>query len=167
MFAAILGLALAGPASAATFGERFDLDDLAAAADRVVVGEVLSTRQEVVPDRGIYTVASIYVEEALRGEPEPVIEVRYPGGRVDDLELTVPGAPKLVPGYEVVLFLDDDDRVVGFGQGAFVVEGDTAYRRLSDDVFTNPNLDRDWKSDEELRRHYAAYSLAEVRRAVR
>jgi len=152
------------PARATTYAEEFDLDDLSTRAERVVLGDVLTIRYE--SDRaGFWTVAAIRVTETLRGRPEPVVEVRVPGGRIDDMELTVAGAPRLIEGYEVLLFLDGD-HVVGLGQRAFVVMSDAAWRNASDDVFTNPRMEQEL-TEKDVGDKYTTYSLADVRRAVR
>lgn len=165
MYALLLTALLAvAPARATTYAEKLDLDELSSRAERVVIGEVLATRYDAT-GAGIWTVATIRVTETLRGRPEPVVEVRVPGGRVNDMELTVAGAPRLIEGYQVLLFLDGE-HVVGLGQGAFVVLSDTAWRNVSDDVFTNPRMEQEML-DRDIDEKYTTYALADVRRAVR
>src|SRR6185369_6970195 len=56
------------------------------------------------------------------------LEVRELGGRIDDTDMVVPGAPLSEPGDEVVLFLEKGDdggpRIVGVALGYLpVVQG--------------------------------------------
>ena len=112
-----------GLAQAATFdGAPMDVDALSDQAAQVVVGEVRATRA-VAGGPGIETVAEIRVTETLLGAPSPVVTVRIPGGELDGVVLTVPGAPRLTVGEQVVLFMDDNDQIVGFNQGAFHTQG--------------------------------------------
>jgi len=97
----------------------------------------LTTRDSLEPD-GLWSIATIHVAETLRGEAEMLVEVRVPGGRIQDIEMQVRGAPVLIPGDNVLLFLSGD-RVVGFGQGAFVVTEQRAWRTLKDWVFMHPD----------------------------
>lgn len=165
MSALALLCALSTTAGATQYAELLDLDDLAGRADRVVLGEVLTTRVES-QGNGIWTVATVMVDETLSGDRDPVVEVRVPGGRLSNLELTVVGVPKLVPGYEMLLFLDDD-RIVGLGQGAFVVAGGYAWRNLDDDNFMSPSVDREWVNELDPSDSYRAFRMTEVRRATR
>jgi len=101
---------------------------LGARAESVVRGEVLHQRLEHDQD-GIWTIAMVRVTETLQGDPVPVKEVRVPGGRLQDLEIMVARAPRLLPGDEVLLFLKGD-RIVGLGEGAFVIHQERVWRAL-------------------------------------
>ena len=140
------------------------LDSLLENANRILVGEVLTSRTETTAN-GISTVASIMVSESIMGDNKLVSDVRVPGGRVDNMGNHVMGAPQLVQGYHVLLFLDDE-RIVGMGQGAFVVEGGYAWRNTSHDVFSSPTRDRDWVHNIDPSGDYTIYSLSEIREAA-
>ena len=101
---------------------------LSARAESVVLGEVLHQRLDHDID-GIWTIAMVRVTETLQGASGPIREVRVPGGRLEDLEVMVAKAPRLLPGDEVLLFLKGD-RIVGLGEGAFVIHQDRAWRAL-------------------------------------
>jgi len=124
----------------------------------VVMGEVLTHRMELDQD-GLWTVAMVRVTETLQGDHRPAIEVRVPGGHLRDMEISVSRAPDLVPGDQVLLFLDDD-RVVGFGQGAFVVTEGKAWRSLHAWAFDNPKR-LDTKAGDEA--YYTWLTVTEVR----
>ncbi|MFT4976431.1 MAG: hypothetical protein ACI8S6_002328 [Myxococcota bacterium] len=124
-------LALSGLCAAASYdGPLMDLDELSASSERVIVGEVREVRSAA-GGPGIETIVEIHVEETLLGTPAPVVSLRVPGGVLGDVELTIPGAPRFVTGQDVMVFLGEEDRVVGFGQGAFLVTEGLVWRDLS------------------------------------
>lgn len=152
-------------AGATTIVEPLGIAELSKRAERVVMGEVVATRSEMTR-QGIYTVATIVVDEMLRGRSEPVLEVRVPGGRIDDIELTVVGAPRMIHGYQFLLFLDGQ-RVVGLGQGAFVVEDGVAWRNLAEYHFASPSADQSEHATARPPVHYMAVDMKEIRSIVR
>lgn len=167
VFALVLSASLGRAAPAAPTGadaKPVDLSSLSAQSNRVVVGKVLSTRVDR-RDDGLYTVATVQVEDTWRGKADPVIEVATPGGRKGDEATVVPGTPKLVEGYKVVLFLDGDN-VAGWGRGVFLVEGGFAWQPLHNSVFTSPRADRDWVKTVDPSSDYAVYSLDELRKVA-
>lgn len=112
------------------------LEDLTEQADRVVMGEVLTTRTQR-EEQNAYTVATVRVWETLRGSSDPIVEVRLPGAMLPDQDLTVFGQTKLHTGLEVLLFLQGD-QVVGMGAGAFVLLGERAYRSGNPRMASDP-----------------------------
>lgn len=106
--------------------EELPMEQLATRADRVIRGQVLSTRSELL-EEGIFTVATLRVKETLRGQPELITEVKVPGGSWNGIHLDVSGAPELIIGDEMLLFLDED-RIVGLEKGAMLVAGEYAWR---------------------------------------
>lgn len=75
----------------------------------------------------LFTLASITVDETLKGGKASEVTVAIPGGvdldRPVPVSVVFPGAPVVAPGQEVVLFLEpfaaleDGYSVVGFSQG--------------------------------------------------
>jgi hypothetical protein len=162
LLTAVLG---AGTADAATYSQKLDLDALSSRATTIVIGEVISTYP--VKKMGvIYTVAEIEVGQTLKGSPERIVTVTVPGGRLRGEETIVPGSPRFVKDYEMLLYMDGE-QIVGLGQGSFVVEYGVAWRANSDDVFISPTKQHDWAEEIDPNSHYTAYPLAEVRRAAR
>ena len=129
-------------------------------ADRVILGEVLTTRTQSEPTN-IYTVATVRVWETLRGDKDPIVEVRLPGAMLATHDLSVYGQAKLLPGFEVLLFLQGE-QVVGMGAGAFVLLGTKAWKNK------RPGLAADPKT---VGRHaeslYVNHEIDAVRRALR
>lgn len=97
--------------------------------------------------RELVTVATIRVDEELKGRSAAEIRVLLPGGvdvnRRIPIAMTVPGAPRILPDEKVLLFLASDGRladsysIVGFSQGKFSLRagpdgGQRATRDLTD-----------------------------------
>lgn len=135
--------------------ERMSLADLAAEADVVVRGRVLSraSRYDDPPNAArIVTDVTIRVDEAVRGTPAGTVVVTVPGGEVGDRGQAVPGAPRLAVDEDVILFLRAPlparravHRVVGLAQGAFLVLDRngirTARQRFDATSFVGPGAD--------------------------
>jgi hypothetical protein len=128
-FLVFLATAVAGP--------TMQLDTLANEADRVVVGEVLTSRTET-DKQTSWTVTTVRVFETLRGASDPVVEVRLPGARLAQHDLVVHGQTQLIEGHEVLLFLRGD-QVVGMGAGAFVVQDNKAWKNMHDWTYSDPS----------------------------
>jgi hypothetical protein len=118
-------------AAAATFSMTLDLDELAARSDAAVLGEVSGLRT-VQTAREIWTIATVQPAEG------DAVEVRLLGGCVRDLCMTVPGAPRMVVGEEVFVFLRRG-QPTGFSQGLFHVRAGAGESELSGAVFTGPS----------------------------
>ena len=113
----------------------------------VVIGEVLHV------DRRTYgsdldREASIEVISWMRGEGNYNINVVMPYNApyIDTDWSTVPGI--LVKGYPVVVFLDDQFRVVE-GNGLFFTDGEYLWRNKRSELFLHPHYDREWRSQEQ------------------
>ena len=145
---------------AAIAGPTMHLDSLAESADRVVVGEVLINRTEKNKDTA-WTVATVRVLETLRGESEPVIDVRLPGAQLPEHDLLVHGQTQLIEGHEVLLFLRGD-QVVGMGAGAFVVQNDKAWKNMVEWTYADPKT-----SGEHAQQLYVNHEMDTVRSALK
>jgi hypothetical protein len=110
--------------SPATTLQRLSLEDLARESTAVVRGRVVAERAERAGAL-VYTVARIEVTAAWKGGDAESLEVSSPGGVWQGSEQRFPGAPRLVPGRDYVLFLwqGPSGRVqpTGFSQGVFEV----------------------------------------------
>lgn len=122
-FATLL-LAAAVPAGASTF-LAMDQGELVAAADAVVVGEVMQVESYWNREAtAILTDALVRVTETLAGEAPGVVRVRTFGGQVGPVYIEAHGFPTFDVGQMVVLHLAEDGdaaRVVGYQQGHFRV----------------------------------------------
>ena len=122
-----LALCLA-PAWSATL-ERLTLDDMIAKSTAIVRGQVTGTATAY---RGtvIYTHFKVNVSEQFKGAAMSTADVLVPGGTVNGIRQTYPGAPQLVVGQEYVLFLWTSHSgatfTLGFTQGVFTLPKDSS-----------------------------------------
>jgi len=142
--AILLGLALvlvmAASVDAATYLPLSDRD-LAARAPVVVraVVQQSSVRVEDVDGKALpFTLVTVKPTEFLKGSGDPEsMRVRLPGGRVGDKSWWIPGTPVMVPGSEVLLFLEsrsapsDAYDLVEFALGHFAILRDEMGRRFA------------------------------------
>lgn len=102
-----------------------DIDDLAMAADEVVVGTVVSSQAE--PARGtIVTRFVVRVETSVSGGTTPAdeLEIVAAGGELDGIGVMVHGSPRLAVAQRYLLFLrnhQSEYTVVGLAQGALPI----------------------------------------------
>lgn len=155
-FPALVGLLVAAAAltaapARATTVHPFSLDELIYVADRIVVGQVLSTDAAFTRDGGlIVTTVELQVAEVLKGPAAAeTLGIQVLGGEAAGLALHVEGAPRFDPGEQVLLFIEEGPHgleVLGWAQGKLDLEwnagaGETyAHRRV---LVAGPNTD-DW-----------------------
>lgn len=147
---------LTGDAEATTFTHPYSVAELSLRSEHVVVGEVQGMWVEI--RNGMpWTVASVVVDDTLRGDELPVVQVTWPGGRVGEVELVVAGTPKAHIGEQGVFFIAEQGRAVGMVQGVFLMDED---QNLSRDLSAvSFNRGGETVSD--------TMSLEEIRRQVR
>jgi hypothetical protein len=122
-----LALLLAGQGSAFALVEQVTLDELASKADSIIIGEVIDITSNQEGEGNIYTLVTISVEQAIKGETQGEVVIRLPGGEVDGLGLWVEDAPSFKVGERTVVFLAEVDsafEVCGWYQGKFTVQDD-------------------------------------------
>ncbi len=130
-------LMMSMPASATAYSQILPMEQLLSQGDRVVRGEVAETTAQLEDDGLIWTTVTMDVDQTLNHSNQAQVSFRMPGGTVDDLTLSVPGAPHFEIGQDVLVFLDGD-RLLGFGQGAFLIKDDVAFRGLGNALEGKP-----------------------------
>jgi hypothetical protein len=94
------------------------LPERARNAERVVVGRVVSVnpvwRENDFGDRLIVSVVGVGVDETLKGQAEPSLDVEIEGGTIGTMTLKVSDLPTFAPGDRAVFYLKRNRR------GAFV-----------------------------------------------
>ena len=128
---AIIALGTLTSAALATIARALDLQELAASAERIVVADVM--RVESAWDaahRNIHTHVEIAIQESWKGEVPASgrLTLRQLGGTVGEIEMSVLGAAKFLPGERALLFLDRHG-LVGMGQGKRALRWEAAGRR--------------------------------------
>lgn len=112
--------------------------ELATQSDAIVVGRATETQPFWVDSgRNLVTLVTIAVDQTVKGDNAATVTVALPGGvdanRKFPIAMTYPGAPRIAPDEDVLLFLvhADDEvagsyAVTGFSQGKFAIESGPA-----------------------------------------
>lgn len=105
--------------------------ELVHASAAVVHGRIVDVRGQWTADRrGIESLVVVEAIDYLKGRWGSEITVRVPGGQVGTFVNLIPGAPRLVAGDQVVLFLKADGPAVpvitGTSQGVYRVTSDAS-----------------------------------------
>jgi len=111
--------------SASGLVEKLTLDDLAARANLVVLGEVVDVVYQKEANGNIYTLATLSVGQTFKGGTIKEVVISTPGGKLDGKTLEVEGAPNFQLGESVIVFLEKGDgifRVIGGFQGKFTID---------------------------------------------
>lgn len=108
-------------------------------SDLIAIGSCVDTKSAWV-DRRPLTLATISVAETLKGAEPGTITVALPGGidanRKFPIAMMYPGAPRIVPGEDVFLFLTADTDAAGsysvasFSQGKFSIVKDQEGKQI-------------------------------------
>lgn len=111
-----------------------DFDSLVGNSDYIVRAVVKSVTPEwrANPEkpgqRYIATMVELDVKEVIKGSPPSPVVLNLVGGRIDDHELTVEGAPKFTVGQESILFVRGNGRfvipLVGMMHGKYNIRRD-------------------------------------------
>lgn len=111
------------PLQSATL-ERLSLNDLILKSTSIVRGKVTGSHAAW-SGPVIYTHYTIQVTEVLKGSAQSSTYVVVPGGTVDRLRQSFPGAPEFKPGDEFVFFLWTSPsgltQIMGLTQGLFAL----------------------------------------------
>lgn len=118
------------PVSALTV-KPLSFPELVNESGAVVHGRVAEVRGQWTADRrGIESLVIVQAIDYLKGQWGSAVTVRVPGGQVGTFINLIPGAPKLVAGDRVVLFLKADGPAVpvitGTSQGVYRVAADAS-----------------------------------------
>lgn len=128
-------------ASDATNRADISIRDMAGQAQLIATGRCIETRSEWIQDnRVLVTLATISVDEVIKGDPVSTVTVVLPGGvdanRRIPVAMTYAGAPQIAPQEEVFLFLSSDDSVAngysvfGFAEGKYSILEDEAGQKV-------------------------------------
>jgi len=104
---------------------KLTLDDLAARANLVVLGEVVDVVYQKEANGNIYTLATLSVGQTFKGGTIKEVVISTPGGKLDGKILEVEGAPNFQLGESAIVFLEKGDgifRVIGGFQGKFTID---------------------------------------------
>ena len=122
-------LILAGPGRATTL-RPMGLGELAKRADSITVARCIGAKTYFGGKNGrkILTDFQFSVREVVKGDHRDRLTLTLLGGRIDPVDMRVPGSPVFGVGDEVVLFTSRQGSghrvLVGFSQGVFLVTTD-------------------------------------------
>jgi|ERR1043166_2769746 hypothetical protein len=127
-----------------TLAAALSLDNMIDQSDVIAIGNCVDSRSVWV-DRALVTLATISVSESLKGDQSSTITVALPGGvdmnRKFPVAMSYPGAPRIIPGENVLLFLTNTGEVggsynvAGFSQGKFsIITGEDGVPMVSRDL---------------------------------
>ena len=132
--AAMCACAVPSVGLATTYAQVMSVDQLIERSERVVKGTVTATQGRWTDKGYIETLVTVEVDEVYVGQAGDTVTVVAPGGTVEGKTLSIDGAPTFEVGARVLVFADGK-KIVGFGQGAFGVDGDNvATRSLGNEV---------------------------------
>lgn len=126
---ALVALVIMPVSAHATVVLPLEVAEMAAQSTRVVRGKVMASY--AVPERGdrgeIFTRTDLRVFEYLQGDGPRELTIQQLGGQLGELTLQLSGNAQLIPGREVIVFLDYDPTrdlhfVVGLAQGVFEID---------------------------------------------
>jgi hypothetical protein len=126
-------IAMAGGAAAATL-EQLSFDEMVEKSGSIVRGRVVGT---YTTSKGslIYTHYRVLISERWKGAGSSEADFVVPGGVVGGMRQSFPGAPKLSPGADYVLFLwtskSGVTHIIGLTQGLFDVKTDAKGNTLA------------------------------------
>ena len=117
-----------------TLAVSLSLEDMVSQSDVIAIGSCVET-QSVWVDKSLVTLATVAVNETLKGDESTTnLTVALPGGadanRKIPIAMNYPGAPRITPGEDVLLFLTHTGEVAGsytvagFSQGKFSIVKD-------------------------------------------
>jgi len=145
------------------------MKDMALRSAKIVSGRCLQTRSTWI-NRTLYTLATINVDETIKGDESPTLMVAIPGGadatRRIAVAMTYPGAPVIQRQEEVFLFLQPAElipgsySVMGYAQGKLSIVEDENSEKL---VTRSPAMTQTYKPNGKVR----GARLAEFKEQIR
>jgi len=105
-------------------------------ATLIVRGRITDVRsvEATVPGQGVDSIATVMVENLIKGQAPGFVYVRVPGGTIGAVRYTMVGAPTFKPGQRAVFFLkpgvtDTTYRPVGLTMGLYRIQAEPLTNR--------------------------------------
>jgi len=133
--AVVIGVVLAGATLAAHLVIPSEFRDVVNDASLIVRGRITDVRAVAVPGMGIDSIATVAVENVLKGSASGFVYVRVPGGVIGRTRFVMVGAPAFKTGQRAVLFLrpstaDTTFRPIGLTMGVYPIQTEATTQRL-------------------------------------
>ena len=102
--------------------------------DRARPNHGCAFRGSTVPGQGVDSIATVFVENLLKGQASSFVYVRVPGGTIGSIRYTMVGAPTFKPGQRAIFFLkpgvtDTTYRPVGLTMGLYRIQAEPRTNR--------------------------------------
>jgi hypothetical protein len=129
-------LVVAGVSLQATLIIPADFRTVVNDASLIVRGRVTDVRSVETPGIGVESVATVAVENVLKGQASGFVYVRVPGGIIGNRRYSTVGSPAFRVGQRAVLFLrpsptDSSFRPIGLTMGVYPIQTDPATGRVT------------------------------------
>jgi len=122
---------------AATYGTFYPIEDMTDLAHDVVSGTV-SQIESKMEDGKIISVIDLTITHNYVGNKQDSLQFTVLGGSLNGQTMYVPGSPKFTIGQEVLVFVEQD-KIIGFGQGAYHLDSEyTATRSVDNFISESP-----------------------------
>jgi hypothetical protein len=136
LIAAALILVAAGVTLRATLTIPADFRTVVNDASLIVRGRVTDVRSVETPGIGVESVATIAVENVLKGHATGFVYVRVPGGIIGNRRYSTVGSPAFRVGQRAVLFLrpsptDSSYRPIGLTMGVYPIQTNPATGKVT------------------------------------
>jgi len=146
---ALLACLALAPRAGATTLERLSQDQLIQKSNLIVRCKAISS-SSTLRGRIIFTVHRLQVIESLKGTVPATLEVSVPGGELNGMRQTFPGAPQMSGGQEYVAFIWTSARgvnqIIGLHQGLFDVKSVSGSLVISRGISDAEMVDRDGRT---------------------
>jgi hypothetical protein len=141
---------------------RMTLVELSTGSNSIYLGEVIAAGVEV-SNGSLYTVATVMVTQTLKGQSQGVIDVRWPGGILDNVTIDSPNSPHVTAGRNYVFFLTGDIPT-GLADGVLeVMSNDIAYRPRLGSHFESPHIFDPNLDPEPMNLNFEGFTLDEIK----
>lgn len=107
---------------AVTYGVFYPVEEMTDLAHDVVSGTVNQIATQNIDGKIISTI-TIDITYNYVGNKQNQLQFDVLGGTYQGITMSVPGAPQFEVGQNVLVFVDDE-KIIGFGQGAYNIDSD-------------------------------------------
>jgi hypothetical protein len=135
-----------------TMSNDLTMQEMTQRSELIVAGQCVETRSTWVDGRRLVTLATISVNDAIKGTSASTVTVELPGGidsnRKHPISMNYPGAPTIQTDENVFLFLTRADSpantyaVMGYAQGKFSIVNDQEGRPMVSRDLTKTRVSR-------------------------
>jgi hypothetical protein len=125
----VVAVAVVGAPARAHVAVPTEFREVVSESSLIVRGRVTDVRSVLDADDRIESIATVAVENVLKGQATGFVYIRVPGGEVGRSRVVMVGAPTFRPGQRAVFFLksaggDPSLRPIGLSMGVYFVQAE-------------------------------------------